>query len=199
MDRTGPDRAAPDGTAPGGTTPDGAPPRDGAIADHTAPDRDRGVYGISVAAELVGTGVQNLRLYESRGLLEPARTGGGTRRYSPNDLDRLRRIGDLLAAGLNLAGIAMVLDLEQQNAQLRTERSSMGSDEHVAETRTDPTAAVPEADLLEQQADLEPGEASGPPVTTKIADGLGNEADLIEQATPVGDDEDDDFPHELSG
>jgi DNA-binding transcriptional MerR regulator len=79
------------------------------------------VYGISVAAELVGTGVQNLRAYEARGLLEPSRTDGGTRRYSANDLDRLRRIGDLLGAGLNLAGIAMVLDLQDENSQLRAE------------------------------------------------------------------------------
>jgi len=55
-----------------------------------------------------------------RGLLEPARTDGGTRRYSSDDIDRLRRITDLLAAGLNLAGIARVLDLEADNAQLRT-------------------------------------------------------------------------------
>jgi MerR family transcriptional regulator, heat shock protein HspR len=86
------------------------------------PDPDRGVYGISVAAELVGTGVQNLRLYEARGLLEPARTQGGTRRYSAKDLDRLRRIGELLGVGLNLVGIGMVLDLEAQNAQLRAEK-----------------------------------------------------------------------------
>ena len=82
-------------------------------------NEDRGVYGISVAAELVGMGVQNLRLYEARGLLEPDRTPGGTRRYSPNDLVRLRRISELLTAGLNLAGIAMVLDLERENAELR--------------------------------------------------------------------------------
>jgi DNA-binding transcriptional MerR regulator len=67
-------------------------------------------------------GVQNLRLYEARGLLEPERTPGGTRRYSADDLERLRHIGDLLLAGLNLAGIAMVLDLETQNAQLRAGR-----------------------------------------------------------------------------
>jgi DNA-binding transcriptional MerR regulator len=85
-------------------------------------EADRGVYGISVAAELVGTGAQNLRLYEARGLLEPERTAGGTRRYSANDLDRLRRIGDLLEAGLNLAGIGMVLDLEAQNTRLRAEK-----------------------------------------------------------------------------
>ena len=86
------------------------------------PDRARGVYGISVAAELVGTGVQNLRAYEARGLLQPERTEGGTRRYSADDLDRLRRIGDLLEAGLNLAGIAMVMDLQDENSQLRAEK-----------------------------------------------------------------------------
>jgi DNA-binding transcriptional MerR regulator len=64
-------------------------------------------------------GVQNLRLYEARGLLEPERTDGGTRRYSSDDLDRLRRIGELLDAGLNLAGIAMVMDLQDENTQLR--------------------------------------------------------------------------------
>ena len=88
----------------------------------TEPDAARGVYGISVAAELVGTGVQNLRAYEARGLLEPERTEGGTRRYSADDLDRLRRIGDLLEAGLNLAGIAMVMDLQDENTQLRADK-----------------------------------------------------------------------------
>jgi DNA-binding transcriptional MerR regulator len=88
----------------------------------TEPDGAHAVYGISVAAELVGTGVQNLRAYEARGLLEPERTEGGTRRYSANDLDRLRRIGDLLEAGLNLAGIAMVMDLQDENTQLRADK-----------------------------------------------------------------------------
>src|SRR5689334_21263222 len=85
------------------------------------PHPTRGVYGISVAAELVGMDPQSLRLYEQRGLLEPARTSGGTRRYSRDDLIRLERIGELLAAGLNLAGIAMVLRLETDNARLRAE------------------------------------------------------------------------------
>jgi DNA-binding transcriptional MerR regulator len=71
-------------------------------------------------------GVQTLRLYEARGLLQPDRTEGGTRRYSADDLDRLRRIGHLLDAGLNLAGISMVLDLEAQNTRLRTDRSPDG-------------------------------------------------------------------------
>jgi DNA-binding transcriptional MerR regulator len=88
------------------------------------PPTDQGVYGISVAAEIVGTGVQNLRLYEARGLLEPHRTDGGTRRYSADDIDRLHRIGELLEAGLNLAGIAMVLSLEAENDRLRGQTSS---------------------------------------------------------------------------
>jgi DNA-binding transcriptional MerR regulator len=67
----------------------------------------------------VGTGVQNLRVYERRGLLEPARTPGGTRLYSDDDLARLVRIGELLDVGLNLAGIALVLELEEDNARLR--------------------------------------------------------------------------------
>ena len=87
---------------------------------------ERGVYGISVAAELVGTGVQNLRAYERRGLVDPARTPGGTRLYSELDLERLRRITELLAAGLNLSGIALVLDLEADNAQLRADLRRKG-------------------------------------------------------------------------
>jgi DNA-binding transcriptional MerR regulator len=87
--------------------------------DLTGPAAHRGVYGITTAADLVGMGVQNLRAYERHGLLEPSRTEGGTRRYSESDLDRLRRIGELLGAGLNLAGIAMVLDLQDENAELR--------------------------------------------------------------------------------
>ena len=84
----------------------------------------RGVFAISVVADLVGTGVQNLRAYERRGLVEPSRTSGGTRLYSEADVTRLRRIAELLAHGLNLAGIAMVLDLEDDNARLRAELST---------------------------------------------------------------------------
>jgi MerR family transcriptional regulator, heat shock protein HspR len=84
-------------------------------------DPARGVYGISVAADLVGLGPQTLRLYERKGLLEPDRTNGGTRRYSGDDLIRVRRIAELLSAGLNLAGVALVLDLEADNARLRAD------------------------------------------------------------------------------
>jgi MerR family transcriptional regulator, heat shock protein HspR len=79
----------------------------------------RGLYAISVVAELLGTGQQNIRLYERRGLLTPERTSGGTRQYSEADLLVLRRIGELLDEGLNLAGVAKVLELELDNAKLR--------------------------------------------------------------------------------
>ena len=85
------------------------------------PDPSRGVYAISVAAELVGMGSGTLRLYERRGLLEPARSDGGTRRYSSEDLERLRRIAHLVATGVNLAGVAMVLDLQDTNDQLQAD------------------------------------------------------------------------------
>ena len=85
----------------------------------TAPGRGHALYAISVAAELTGAGVQNLRVYERRGLVEPARTQGGTRRYSEDDLQRVRRVLALLDAGLNLAGISLVLRLEDDNARLR--------------------------------------------------------------------------------
>jgi len=90
-------------------------------ATESEPDPGRGVYAISVAAELVGMGSQTLRLYEQRGLLEPARSAGGTRRYSSDDLERLRRIAHLVDAGLNLTGVAMVLDLQDANARLQAD------------------------------------------------------------------------------
>ncbi|GGH99734.1 MerR family transcriptional regulator [Arthrobacter liuii] len=78
----------------------------------------RALYAISVAAELTGTGQQNIRLYETRGLLTPSRTAGGTRQYSDDDIAVLLRIGELLEQGLNLAGVAKVLELEATNLQL---------------------------------------------------------------------------------
>jgi MerR family transcriptional regulator, heat shock protein HspR len=84
-------------------------------------DPARGVYGISVAAGLVGSAPQNLRLYEAKGLLTPARSVGGTRLYSDNDVERLRVISRLLEGGLNLAGIQAVLDLQETNNRLQRE------------------------------------------------------------------------------
>jgi MerR family transcriptional regulator, heat shock protein HspR len=83
--------------------------------------RDQGVYAISVAAEMVSMQIQNLRVYERRGLLDPDRTPGGTRLYSRADIQRLHRIRELLAEGLNIAGIARVLALEAEVHRLRAE------------------------------------------------------------------------------
>lgn len=82
------------------------------------PPSDRGVYGISVTAELSGISEQSLRLYERHGLLTPARSPGGTRRYSADDLVRLQRIKGLVDAGVNVAGIGRILSLEDRNAAL---------------------------------------------------------------------------------
>ncbi len=78
-----------------------------------------GVYAISVAASMVSMEIQNLRVYERKGLVAPNRTSGGTRLYSPADIEILNRIRDLLAEGLNLAGIARVLTLEEEVRRLR--------------------------------------------------------------------------------
>jgi DNA-binding transcriptional MerR regulator len=83
--------------------------------------REAGVFAISVAAEMTSLQIQNLRVYERRGLVDPDRTAGGTRLYSEDDIDRLHRIRELLAAGLNLAGIAAVLELEDEVARLQGE------------------------------------------------------------------------------
>ena len=88
----------------------------------------RGVYGISVAAELTGIVPQSLRLYERRGLLTPARTDGGTRRYSDDDLDLLARISDLVAQGINIAGIAQILHLQHRNSELESDNSHLQSE-----------------------------------------------------------------------
>ena len=85
----------------------------------------RGVYGISVTSELSGVGPQTLRLYERRGLLTPSRTDGGTRRYSDDDLERLKRITELVNQGVNLAGIAHILDLETRNSQLASDYTQL--------------------------------------------------------------------------
>jgi DNA-binding transcriptional MerR regulator len=83
------------------------------------------VYAISVAADMVAMQIQNLRVYERRGLVEPDRSSGGSRLYSPADVEVLHRIRDLLADGLNLAGIAKVLELERSVARLRAENARL--------------------------------------------------------------------------
>ena len=95
------------------------------MTDGSASRSARGVYPISVTSELSGVGPQTLRLYERRGLLTPSRTDGGTRRYSDDDLDRLRRITELVELGVNLAGIAHILDLETRNSQLKSDYTQL--------------------------------------------------------------------------
>src|SRR5437588_2350398 len=81
----------------------------------------RAVYVISVAAELAGVHPQTLRIYERKGLLDPARTVGGSRRYSEGDIEQLRRIQELTAVGLNLEGVKRVLALEAEVDRLESE------------------------------------------------------------------------------
>jgi MerR family transcriptional regulator/heat shock protein HspR len=101
------------------------------------PTRAKAVYVISVAAELAGVHPQTLRIYERKGLLEPARTGGGSRRYSDTDIAQLRRIQELTREGLNLAGVKKVMELEAEVARLNTEldEARRSADEAVADVR----------------------------------------------------------------
>ncbi len=99
-------------------------------------DRDRAVFVISVAAELTGMHPQTLRIYERKGLLDPARTVGNSRRYSEHDLDRLRRIQDLTSEGLNLAGVKRVLELEVEVARLQAELGRAQEEARAAVERT---------------------------------------------------------------
>lgn len=97
----------------------------------------RAVYIISVAAELTGVHPQTLRVYERKGLIAPARTGGMSRRFSDADLERIRRVQELTNEGLNLAGVARVLELEAEVERLRASLA-----DYQARTSTS-TALVP--------------------------------------------------------
>jgi MerR family transcriptional regulator/heat shock protein HspR len=109
--------------------------------------REHAVYVISVAAELAGMHPQTLRIYERRGLVAPARTQGGNRRYSDIDIDRLRRISDLAAEGMNLEGIRRVMALEAEVAHLHAENDHL---------RGLAAAALAEADRRAPRRDLVP-------------------------------------------
>jgi MerR family transcriptional regulator/heat shock protein HspR len=91
------------------------------MAERPGYDNERAVYVISVAAELAGMHPQTLRIYERKGLLDPSRTQGGSRRFSESDLARLRHIQELTASGLNLEGVRRVLELEHEVRRLRAE------------------------------------------------------------------------------
>ena len=108
--------------------------------------RNSAVYVISVAAELAGMHPQTLRIYERRGLVQPARTEGGNRRYSDADIEVLQRIAALTAEGMNVEGIRRVMQLEAENARLRSE---------LAEARAAAAQAMVEAERR-QRRDLVP-------------------------------------------
>jgi MerR family transcriptional regulator/heat shock protein HspR len=92
------------------------------------PDRDQGVYMISVAAELAGMHPQTLRIYEARGLITPKRSAGKTRLYSQEDVDRLRRIQELTSEmGMNLAGVEKVFELEEELEKMRARMARLQS------------------------------------------------------------------------
>jgi len=98
--------------------------------------QQRAVYVISVAAELAGVHPQTLRIYERKGLLDPARTGGGSRRYSELDIEQLQRIQELTAGGLNLEGVRRVLELEAEVSALRAEIDRLRAEAQEAVART---------------------------------------------------------------
>jgi MerR family transcriptional regulator, heat shock protein HspR len=101
----------------------------------------RAVFVISVAAELAGMHPQTLRIYERKGLVDPSRTPGGTRRYSQEDIERLQLIQDLTSQGLNLEGVRRVLALQEENRQLKAKlnrlRQHVGAIEEQAQQMID--------------------------------------------------------------
>lgn len=109
--------------------------RSASTAGGVVPD-GRAVYVISVAAELAGVHPQTLRVYERKGLLDPSRTRGGSRRFSDRDLAQLRRIQELTTAGLNLEGVRQVLALESEVARLRAELERVREEAREAVERT---------------------------------------------------------------
>ena len=116
-------------------------------------DQNRDVYVISVAAELAGVHPQTLRIYERKGLVDPARTGGGSRRYSQSDIDLLRRIQELTNEGLNLMGVQRVLELETELMAARAETEALR--EQANRALADTRAAAAEQ-LRAQRRDLVP-------------------------------------------
>ncbi len=117
-------------------------------------DADRGLFSISVAAELAGLHPQTLRIYEREGLLDPARSAGGTRRYSRRDIDRLAQICALTADGLNLAGIRRVLALQQETSRLQAELArlrALAGDHAAPASGTGKRQAHPPADGVQDR------------------------------------------------
>ena len=91
----------------------------------TQQGRDKPLYMISVAAELTGMHPQTLRVYESKGLVNPQRSGGNTRLYSQNDIERLELIGQLTDEGINLAGVVRILDMKERAEKREAEMQKL--------------------------------------------------------------------------
>jgi MerR family transcriptional regulator, heat shock protein HspR len=104
------------------------------VVSANADDRGQGLFAISVAAELTGLHPQTIRIYEREGLVQPARSTGGTRRYSRDDIDRLNEIAALMATGLNLEGVRQVLHLQHENRRLRNDLDEA----HSGDSRLEP-------------------------------------------------------------
>ena len=130
----------------------------------SASERTRALYVISVAAELAGVHAQTLRIYERKGLLAPARTSGGSRRYSDRDIAMLNRISQLTSEGLNLAGVKRVMELEERVAALERKLADVQAEAAtlVAEThrqyRRD-LVPLPQTDLVRRSGT---GPGAGP-------------------------------------
>lgn len=124
--------------------------------------RARAVYVISVAAELTGVHPQTLRVYERRGLLDPSRTSGGSRRFSEADLDRLRHIQRLTTAGLNLEGVKRVLELEAEVDRLTRELETTRAEAREAVARAHRQYRRELVPLSQLPAPLRPPRTTGP-------------------------------------
>jgi MerR family transcriptional regulator/heat shock protein HspR len=109
--------------------------------------RDHAMYVISIAAELAGVHPQTLRVYERKGLVQPARTEGNTRRYSDRDIERLRKIQELTNAGVNLAGVERIIELENEVHALRAELEALRSQIYEAMDAAQRRALVPLRDV----------------------------------------------------
>ena len=102
-----------------------------------ASDTDRAIYIISVAAELAGVHPQTLRVYERKGLLHPQRTQGNTRRYSEEDIERLRKIQELTQEGINLAGVMRIMELESEVARWRDRYERLAEEAEAVQAQVD--------------------------------------------------------------
>jgi MerR family transcriptional regulator/heat shock protein HspR len=116
------------------------------------------VFVISVAAELAGMHPQTLRIYERKGLIDPFRTPGGTRRYSQEDIERLQLIQEMTAEGMNLEGVRRVLALQEENKRLKRKLDRLRDKVEDLEEAAEKSARVPEIVLRSQIRTIYTGE-----------------------------------------